>query len=246
MRTRRFLALLTVLLLIPALATAGMNWKQETGGQRILKYYIDKVNENLLSLNEQPVNSLFECYRSFAVMGITDLADAEIPEEVEITAQLFGTSINSIVVRVGNPSRFAPIAASFLQAAAPETALKDQFAITTEKAKLFLQTPDDSFEEEVTELNGTSVYSYYAYYPDQYHDGVNWMQMTLVFPIEGYEPEEGSNITEGVVVTKGPDTYSGNNEDYEGYFSEDKFSHLEVFVQATPEPDSAAAEELNR
>ena len=36
---------------------------------------------------EQPVNSLFESYRSFAVFGITDTMDSETPEGVEITAR---------------------------------------------------------------------------------------------------------------------------------------------------------------
>lgn len=238
------MALCLLLTLLPFAASAAMNWRQDTEGQRVLKFYIDKVNDNLLTLKEQEVNSLFECYRSFAVMGITDLPDAEIPEEVEITVNLFGTSINKITVRVSNPERFPAIAASFLQAAAPGSQLEDQLRVPKERLAEVKKDPEHSFEDEVTDLNGTTVYAYYAYFPDQYHDKVNWMQLTLVFPLEGYESEGETGITTGVTVTKGPDTYSGNNEDYDGYFSEDKYSHLDVYIRATPEPDSAAAEEL--
>ena len=49
-------------------------------------------------------------------------------------------------------------------------------------------------------------------------------------------------MVDGETPTKGPDTYSGNDAEYDGYFSKDDYQHYEVFVTATPEPDSPAGE----
>ena len=64
--------------------------------------------------------------------------------------------------------------------------------------------------------------------------------MTIVFPMAGLW--DGETIVEGALPTRGPDTYSGNDASYEGYYSQDDYNHLEVFATETPEPDSAAAE----
>ena len=64
--------------------------------------------------------------------------------------------------------------------------------------------------------------------------------MTIVFPMEGYW--DGYGILSGTEETRGPDTYSDHSADYEGYDSDDDFVHYEVFLTATPEPDSAASE----
>jgi hypothetical protein len=100
--------------------------------------------------------------------------------------------------------------------------------------------PETSFEDQVEDLNGTVPYIYYAYYPNQYHDGVSWLQMTIVFPLEGYW--DGRETVTGSEVTRGPDNYSDHSEDYEGYDSDDDYTHYEIFSTPTPEPDSAAAE----
>ena len=83
-------------------------------------------------------------------------------------------------------------------------------------------------------------YVYYAYYPNQYSDGVDWIQMTIIFPLSGYW--DGIGIGKGETATKGPDTYSGADQGYEGYFSRDDYSHYEYFTTPTPEPDSAAGD----
>ena len=119
----------------------------------------------------------------------------------------------------------------------PEAALKEP----QDRARKAMQNPDNSFEEPVDDLNGTFARVYYAYFPDQYHDGVNWLQMTIVFPLEGYW--DGYGLLSGTEVTKGPDTYSDHAADYEGYDSDDDFVHYEVFMSPTPEPDSPAGEE---
>ena len=68
--------------------------------------------------------------------------------------------------------------------------------------------------------------------------------MTVIFPLEG--TWDGSGVLTAVTATRGPDTWSGNDPGYEGYESQDDYTHLEVFATATPEPESAAAEELQR
>ena len=230
-------------MLIPAgAAAAELNWKTETAGQQVLKLYVENANLALESHGEQPVNSLFEMYQGFAVMGITILDNAETPEGVEITARLFAESINSLEVRVSDVSRFPVIAAAFLQAMSPETmSWEDALKTPKERATKAAASPQNSYEEPMEDLNGTAPRVFYAYYPNQYQDGVNWMQMTIIFPLEGYW--DGYGVINNPEQTKAPDTYSGHSADYEGYFSRDDYSHLDVFMTATPEPDSAAAEE---
>ena len=64
--------------------------------------------------------------------------------------------------------------------------------------------------------------------------------MTIIFPHKGMW--DGSDVLtvkdeEYVFI---PDEEIG--EAYEGYYSEDDYSHYDVFATPTPEPDSAAAE----
>ena len=239
---RRLLALLlAAALLLPGTGTASIAWKENTPAQKLLKEYIENVNTYLIERGEQEINTRFEMYDQLAVLGITSAPGAETPEGVEITVKLYYDSINSVQVRVNEPARFPAIAAAFLQAIYPDTMTAEE-AIKTpnERTKKALGNPENSFEDEVEELNGTSPRTYYAYYPDQYHDGVSWMQLTIIFPLAGYW--EGTGVVDGETPTKGPDTYSGNDAEYDGYFSKDDYQHYEVFVTATPEPDSPAGE----
>ena len=239
---KRLVALLAAAaLLLPGTGTASIIWTEKTPGQKMLKEYITNVNTFLVERGELEINTRFEMYDQLAVLGITSAPNAETPEGVEITVRLTYDSINSVQLRVDETERFPVIAAAFLQALYPETMTAGE-AIRTpeERAKKALANPENSFEDEVEELNGTSPRTYYAYYPDQYHDGVNWMQMTIIFPLAGYW--EGTGIIDGETPTKGPDTYSGNDVEYDGYFSKDDYQHYEVFVTATPEPDSPAGE----
>ena len=165
-----------------------------------------------------------------------------MPEQVEITARLFENTLNSLEVRVSDFSRFPRIAASFIRALEPETmSMKEALEVPTQRMQKAAKAPGNSFEDQVETLNGTQPYIYYAYYPSQYHDGVNWLQMTIVFPLEGYW--DGNGILSGSEVTRAPDTYSDHSSDYEGYDSDDDYVHYEIFMSPTPEPDSAAAEE---
>ena len=239
---KRLAALITAAaLLLPVTGTASVTWKENTPGQKILKEYITNVNTFLIERGEMEVNTCFEMYDQLAVFGITAAPGAETPEGVEITVKLTYDSINSVQLRVNETERFPVIAASFLQALYPETMTADEAEkVPDERTKKALANPENSFEDEVEELNGTSPRTYYAYYPDEYHNGVSWMQMTIIFPLAGYW--EGTGVVDGETPTKGPDTYSGNDAEYDGYFSKDDYKHYEVFVTATPEPDSPAGE----
>lgn len=240
---RKLSALLLVmtLIMVQGAVRADIVWPEKTEGQRVLKDYVAAANRFLIEQGEPGINSLFEAYPSFEIFGITLQPEAEIPEDVEITARLYQKTINSLEVRVSDFSRFPRIAASFIQALYPETMSRaDALSEPTKRMQRASKSPESSFEDQVENLNGTIPYIYYAYYPNQYHDKVNWLQMTIIFPLEGYWGEGG--IVTGTEVTKAPDTYSDHNSDYEGYDSDDDYAHLEVFMTPTPEPDSAAAE----
>ncbi len=238
---RRGMALGLMLCLLIGTAGGEVSWPENTEGQKILKRYAETANRFLVEQGEAGINSLFEAYPGLAVFGITDLPDAEAPEKVEITARLFPDSINSLEVRVSDFSRFPRIAASFIQALDPEGIRREEaLKEPTQRMQRAAKAPESSFEDQVESLNGTVPYIYYAYFPNQYHDGISWLQMTIVFPLEGYW--DGSTLITGAEATRGPDTYSDHAADYDGYYSDDDFVHYEIFVSPTPEPDSAAAE----
>ena len=68
---KRLAALLLAAMLLPLSALAEIVWPDQTAGQQQLKEYISRVNNNLAQLSQQPVNRLFECYDTFAVLGVT-------------------------------------------------------------------------------------------------------------------------------------------------------------------------------
>ena len=239
---RRIAAVLLALTLAVGSASADIAWKQDTPAQIILKDYVTAANARLAELGELPINTTFEpIYSSFAVFGITAAPDAETPEGVEITIRMLYDSLDRLELRVSDLSRFPNIAAALIlalygDALTPEEAL----SVPQDRAAKAAGAPGNSFEEPVEELSGTTPRMYYAYYPNQYRDGVNWMQMTMIFPLPG--TWDGSGMVVGETPEKIRDASSDASEDYEGYYSQDDYSHLEVFVTATPEPDSAAAE----
>ena len=238
---RRAAAVLAAALLFCAPAGADPSWPEDTEGQRALKGYMVYVDSFLREQGELNINSLFEAYTGFEVFGITSQPDAMTPEGVEITAQLFRDGINSIQVRVNYIPRFSQIAAAFLRALNPEgMTMAEAKATPDARAKQAMNNPDNSFEDTVEPLNGTTPRVYYAYYPNQYHDGVNWIQMTIIFPLAG--SWDGETLGGGATATKGPDTYSDHADDYEGYYSQDDYTHYDFFTTPTPEPDSAAGD----
>ena len=229
-------------ILTAAVCMAAPAWKTDTAAQVILKEYIEAANRYLAEKGEKPVNRLFEMYPTIAVMGITAKDDAETPEDVEITATLLTDRIDQIQLRVSDdPERFSVIATCLIRALYGENISEEDArkapADLSEKAR---KTPKNSYEEPIEDLSGRIPRFYYAYYPNQYHDGHNWLQMTIIFPMEA--EWNGSEMIIGVPEERGIDPESGASEDYEGYFSSDDYNHYEVFMTATPEPDSAAAE----
>ena len=80
--------IITALILIPVIAMAGMQWRDDTPALKILKNYTEAINKLLTEAGEQPINSLFSCFPAETVMGITAEDNAEIPEGVEITVEL--------------------------------------------------------------------------------------------------------------------------------------------------------------
>ena len=84
------------------------------------------------------------------------------------------------------------------------------------------------------ELKGTTARTYYAYAPNQYHDGVSWLTLTLIFPLEGYE-DAGVYVTYTPAPATGPG--SDDSDEYEGYVVDDGYTHFEVFTTETPSPD---------
>jgi len=240
---RRFLGVMAALVLVLSVAFADVVWPENTEGQKLLKTYMENVNRFLTEQGESPVNSLFEAYSGFEVFGITDQPDAETPETVEITANLYANTVNSVEVRVSDLQRFPKIAAAFIRALTPETvSMEEALKDPTERANRAQKSPETTFEDEIVELNGTVPYVYYAYYPNQHSDGVNWMQVTIIFPLEGYW--DGTRILVAEEEASGSDKSQTSeedfDEDYAGYTYEDDYTHLEIFTTATPEPDSAA------
>ncbi len=232
-----------MMILLPAwgLSSEIPGFPENTAGQRMLKQYAEQANLFLIQQGELGINSVFEAQRSMVVFGITSQPGEFLPEGVEITAMLYENSINTLQVRVNDFSRFPRIAASFIRALTPDSmSMKEALDEPTKRMQKASKAPKNSFADQVETLNGTVPYIYYAYYPNQYHEEVNWLQMTIVFPMEGYW--DGRSIQSGTQVTDAPWVDEDQDADYEGYDSQDDYVHYEIFVTPTPEPDSAAAE----
>lgn len=238
---RKVTALLLLLMMTAGTALAEMRWPRlNTAGQEQLRDYVLRVNEGLAAQGQGTVNSVFEFYETFATMGATASENAEVPEAVEMTFLLDAEGVQVLQLRVSDAGRFAPIAAACMQAASPTAiTLETALAEANGYVQRTVEAPYTMFADEVNTLQGTSPRVYYAYYPNQYSDGVDWRQMTLVFPLPGSadaplavtpEPAAGLDVD-------GNEVYSMNTRTYE-----ENYQHLEVFVTATPEPDSAANE----
>lgn len=236
---KHLLALLCALLL-PACALGDILWPADMdAGQTELKAYIEQVNQGQLQQSHRPVNSLFECYASFASLGVTAGDMAELPEGVEMTVTLEAGHLDTLTLRASDPGAFTALAASCIHAASPEITLEEALADPAYHANKATNSPENSFEDAVELANGLTPRVYYAYYPNQYKDGIDWLQMTLVFPMPG---AEGGSL----YATPEPSAahIQGDSEldaDYDGY-DYDGGTHLEVFTTATPEPDSPAGE----
>ncbi len=238
---KALLALAAALILLPARVIGSeITWKQDTPAQMLLRDMVNRADVFLKEFGERPINSLFEMYDSFAVFGITLEDGADVPEEVEITCRLYRDVPNTLQVRVSRAERFPAVAAAFLRAVSPDLTAEEALRDPQKHARHAMEQPANSFEEHVEELNGTAVRVYYAYFPDQYYDGINWLQMTVVFPLAEYW--SSADMESSVSGTPGPSVPEDADPEYEGYFSRDDYSHFEIFATETPEPDSAAKE----
>lgn len=240
------LAALLLCILMMTTAMAEIEWPVSlTAGQAALRDYTDAVNLVLAENGAGVIDMRYEMYSTFASMGMNG---AETPDTVEMYFLLGDEGLHSLTLRICDADLFETVAAACLHASSPAAvALKEAQELTASYAKVLRNdlaeaksNPENamthSFEEEVNDLQGSQPRAYFAYYPNQYGDGNSWLQMTLIFARPG---SEGGALS---VAGSTPPPETGDVE-YEGYFSNDNYTHLEVFATPTPEPDSAAMED---
>lgn len=248
---KKVITLLTCLLLfVSAVALADISWPEPVNqGQQQLRTYITMVNDVLRVTGGGRIDVLHMLTARHADLGMDGI---ELPDDpfavvdlpAEISVSLGDEGLHSITLRMQDPDRFALVAAACIHAASPNAiSLDTASAIANAYAAVLrgdlraeLDSPETamthSFSEEVNETQGSQPRAYFAYYPNQYSDGRNWLQMTLVFARPG-------SAEAGVIVpgaTPAPEMQDGV------WISQDNYSHLEIFVTPTPEPDSAAME----
>lgn len=238
MTRNRLLAALLACMLMMTAASAEIEWPTSlTSGQAALRNYVDKVNLTLTQQGAGVIDMSYEMYTAFASLGM-DGADA--PETAEMYFMLGDAGLHSLTLRVCDADRFEKVAAACLAAASSSISLENALSIVGNYAKVMRQDEASgdmthSFEEPVDELQSDQPRAYFAYYPNQFGDGNSWLQMTLIFARPG---SAGGDLALAGIT---PAPSSGDNE-YEGYFAQDNYNHLEVFATPTPEPDSAAME----
>ena len=243
-------ALLLAFLLLAGYSLAELKLYNKTPAQKMLKTYIDNVNTFLSENGESELNRIFDQQNTEVELGIT-YSDDDFEPDVVVDIYLHYDSLYYLVLRVNSTDRFPAIAGAFLQALNPEEMTREEaLKNPMERAQKAAANPENSFvdhefdiyaEKEQEILNGEKPQSYFAYYPNQYHNNENWLQLMIIFPMEGYWNGE-TGIVSDEAVEKIQDPDEGQNAEYEGYYATDDFEHLRVFTTATPEPDSAAAE----
>ncbi len=232
------LAALLLCLLLLTTAIAEIAWPASlTSGQARLRSYVEDVNLTLTQLGGGTIDMQYELYSTFASMGMNG---ADAPETVEMYFLLGDAGLHSLTLRICDADQFELVAAACLASSSASISVDSARELTAKYAAVMRKdqaNPDamtHSFEEDVIELQGSQPRAYFAYYPNQYGDGKSWLQMTLIFARPGSENAALSLAD----ATPAPNT----DEEYEGYFSQDNYTHLEVFATPTPEPDSAAME----
>lgn len=238
------LAALLLCLLMMTTALAEIEWPAAlTSGQAALRNYVDTVNLTLAQMGAGVIDMQYELYTAFSSLGMDG---EETPETTEMYFLLGEGGLHSLTLRICDADRFEKVAAACLAAASSAISLENAQALTATYADVLRQdlsakqsNPDEamthSFEETVNDLQGSQPRAYFAYYPNQYGDGKHWLQMTLIFARPG-------SADAALAVAAATPASSGSDEEYEGYFSQDNYNHLEVFATPTPEPDSAAME----
>ncbi len=238
------LAALLLCFLMLSSALAEIEWPVSlTSGQAALRNYVDRVNLNLAQNSAGVIDMKYELYTTFASLGM-DGADAA--ENMEMYFLLGDGGMKSLTLRICDPDRFEVVAAACLSESSAAISMEEARTLTGKYADILRQdlavaqsNPADamthSFEDDVIDVQGSEPRAYFAYYPNQYGDGKHWLQMTLIFARPG---SDGGDLG---LAGATPAPYYEDPE-YEGYFSQDNYNHLEVFVTPTPEPDSAAME----
>lgn len=236
---KKLAAMLLCLLMITAAALADIAWPEGQGaGQQALEGYIALVNETLAATGGGQIDVLHGLTPRRADLGMDGL---ELPDDpfapydpaAEISVIMGEEGMHSIVVRMQDPDRFALVAAACIHAASPgAVSIQSATAIAGAYAGSIKAEPNRSFEEPVNDIQGAQPRAYFAYYPNQYQDQHNWLQLTLVFA------RPGSADAPIIVPATTPAPEVGDGV----WLSNDNYSHLEVFASPTPEPDSAAME----
>ena len=234
---KKLISLLLCLLMLTS-ACAEIQWPAAmTSGQAALRNYVDTVNLTLAQQGAGVIDMQYELYTAFASLGM-DGADA--PETVEMYFQLGDGGLHSLTLRLCDADRFEKVASACLAAASSAISLESARSLVAGYADVMRKdkASDDmthSFEEPVNELQSDQPRAYFAYYPNQFGDGNSWLQMTLIFA----RPGRAVNDLAVAGLTPPPPT---EDVEYEGFFAQDNFNHLEIFTTPTPEPDSAAME----
>lgn len=236
---KKLAALLLCLLMITAVALADIVWPEGlTTGQRQLEAYISLVNETLAVTGGGQIDVLHGLTPRRANLGMDglELPDdpfAEFDPPAEISVILGDEGLHSIVLRMQDPDRFAQVAAACIHAASPgATPITSAAAIAGAYAAGIKAAPNQGFEESINDIQGAQPRAYFAYYPDQYHDLHNWLQLTIIFARPG-SPDAPVIVPS---TTPAPEAADGV------WLSQDNYTHLEIFPAPTPEPDSAAME----
>ena len=236
---KKLAALLLGLLMITAAALADIAWPDGlTAGQQQLKDYIGRVNAALAVSGGGQIDVLHWLSPGMADLGMDglELPDdpfAEYDPPAEISVILGDEGLHSIVLRMQDPDRFALVAAACIHAASPTAVTPaSASAIASAYAGSIKAAPNQCFEEAVNDIQSAQPRAYFAYYPDQYKDEHNWLQLTLIFA----RPGSPDALVIVPATTPAPQVTDGV------WLSDDNYTHLELFPNPTPEPDSAAME----
>lgn len=249
---RWFTLFLLLMMLLPMGSVAvhaedvGIDAVSDTVVPSVVLDYIARVNTVLTQ--QGSAHQITPCYEAYDTYVSYGLDDAELPLHFSLELLLENGNITSLTLRMDTLSDFSVLGAALVHAASPETIVfSDAFTAVDAYVSLAnsLITTDSisSFEEQVILTQGEYTRIYGAFYPNQYHDNANWLQLTIVFPLTG---SSGQLWTDGspTALENEETPESTDNDEISGYFPYDGYNenHLEIFPQPTPEPDSAAME----
>lgn len=236
---KKLFLLLLALMVLATAALAEIAWPPAlTPAQQQLQDYIGRVNETLQITGGGTIDVLHDLYPAFADLGMDGMTLPEDPfaeynPPAEISVTLTDAGLHILTLRMQDANRFAQVAAACIHSASPRSvSLESATAIASAYAGKVNSNPGLGFEESVNANQGAQPRAYFAYYPDQYKDLRNWLQLTLVFALPG------SGDAPVIVPGSTPPPAAADGV----WLSQDNYSHLEIFPSPTPEPDSAAME----